>query len=283
MTRVGAIFPVLLVAAVLSASIGTARAAQPTSAWSPTDHARMRLIDAGPAPSPGTRLVGVEVELDPEFLTYWRTPGEAGVPPTTDIAGSANVASAELLFPAPGRFDEGGAEAFGYKTHVIFPVLVTPKEPGKPVALRMALAFAVCSKLCLPAQAAAELALTADGVANPDPVRDALARVPKTLPLGATASLAVEKVELASDGQSLTVMAWAKDGTAALFPEAPDPWFVQADAGIPQGADRRRFTLRILARPAEASTGTLPLRLTLVSNCSAIETSVDLDPGRGKP
>ena len=104
---------------------------------------------------PGSRLL-----LAPGAITYWRDPGDAGLPPTLDFSASDNVASVELEFPAPKRIKEAdGGEAFGYDGGVVFPLRVKPRDPAKPVTLKLNADFAVCEKVCLPAKAHLELTL----------------------------------------------------------------------------------------------------------------------------
>ena len=82
------------------------------------------------------RGAGFEIALAPGAITYWRDPGEAGVPPTFDFSGSANLAKAEVEYPAPERIAEpDGSTAFGYDASVILPIRVTPADPAKPVRL----------------------------------------------------------------------------------------------------------------------------------------------------
>ena len=70
----------------------------------------------------GGDLAGFEIALSPGAITYWRDPGDAGLPPTLDFSGSDNVASVEPEFPAPKRIKEAdGGEAFGYDGGVVFP------------------------------------------------------------------------------------------------------------------------------------------------------------------
>src|SRR5208283_4526345 len=85
-----------------------------------------RLIDGGFID--GVRYAALEIRLDGEAVTYWRNPGDAGAAPEFDFAHSENVATAEALFPAPERIDEDGAQAYGYRHEVVFPIRVTPHE-----------------------------------------------------------------------------------------------------------------------------------------------------------
>ena len=99
--------------------------------------------------------------MQPGWKTYWRYPGDSGVPPRFDFSGSENLAAAKVLYPAPHLFTDESGNSLGYKDSVTFPLQVTPKQKGKPVTLRLKLDYAICEKLCVPAQGSAELALAA--------------------------------------------------------------------------------------------------------------------------
>ena len=142
--------------------------------WSPAGKSDARLIAAGGA------LAGFEIRLAPNAITYWRDPGEAGVPPTFDFSGSDNIATIEPLFPAPTRiWESDGSEAFGYASHVVIPLKIEPRDPAKPVTLKLDASYAVCEKLCLPARA--KLTLTLQGGDSPyaPAVEAARAAVPR--------------------------------------------------------------------------------------------------------
>lgn len=266
----------LVSAAALPVSLRfDAARADAVSDWVSAGHARLRLIDAGG--DGGHRLAGLQIQLDPSYLTYWRTPGEAGVPPTASFEGSQNLGSATLAFPAPQRFDEGGAEAFGYRDDVVFPLHVVAEDPRKPVTLAVSLAFAICSDLCLPATAAARLDLSGPGD-RPEAslVRDALRWVPVPQPLGAAGPLGIESVEPGDEPTKARVVARAPAGSVpSLFVEAPEPWYIQASQGQAAHDGRVGFDLRVLSGPKQA--GRVPLVLTLVGERAAIESEAHLD------
>ena len=120
--------------------------------WAPGAKHEARLIAAG------GDLAGFEIRLAPGAITYWRDPGDSGLPPTFDFAGSDNVEAVEPLFPAPKRIKEAdGGQAFGYDGGVIFPLRVHPRDAAKPVTLALHADFAVCEKVCLPAKARLDL------------------------------------------------------------------------------------------------------------------------------
>src|SRR4029078_13028727 len=175
-----------IVAAVLASA--TAAYGQPpvgqdlASPWVELNNARARLV-AGPpvAKAAKSHLAGVEIALAEGWKTYWRMPGDAGVPPNFDWSGSTNVGSLQVLYPAPMRMSEPGAETVGYKVSVLFPVEIVPKDPSRPVNVVLVMEFGVCREICIPAEAKFTLTLPATGMTgSPSPARlAALERVPR--------------------------------------------------------------------------------------------------------
>ena len=116
--------------------------------------------------------------------TYWRYPGDAGVPPQFNFAGSRNVKQVDVLWPAPERMVDSGGTSIGYSAGIIFPLRVVPQEAGKPVALRLRLQYAICEKLCVPAEGRGELTLASGRASQDAALTAAEGRVPKRLSAG---------------------------------------------------------------------------------------------------
>ena len=125
---------------------------------------RVSLISGGQ--KGGIWQAGILVELEPDWKTYWRMPGDSGIPPQFDWAGSENSAAIEVGFPVPRRFNDAGGETIGYHDQVVFPVFVKPEKLDAAVSLQLNMFFAVCKDVCIPAKATAEAALEASA-ANP--------------------------------------------------------------------------------------------------------------------
>jgi DsbC/DsbD-like thiol-disulfide interchange protein len=235
--------------------------------WALTAKSQARLI-AG-----GGDLAGFEIALTPGAITYWRDPGDAGLPPTLDFSGSDNVASVVPEFPAPKRIKEAdGGEAFGYDSSVVFPLRIKPRDPTKPATLKLNADFAVCEKVCLPAKAHLELTLpSAPGSPLAGTIDAALATVPRAVApkdFGALEALGADSWRLCSAHE---------DGPPRdLFVEAPEGWWLKT---APAHADGGRdcFTLTIGDKPKD---GALPvaLRLTLTGGAGATETTIQAAP-----
>ena len=256
-----------------------ARSADSTP-WVRGAQSQARLIGAGAAAPGGGLLAGLEIRLEPHFITYWRDPGDAGVPPTVSFAGSTNLKAATLHYPAPSRLDEAGETAFGYEDEVVFPILVDPVDPSKPVGLAVTLDYATCHDICLPAHADLRLAL--DSVPAPEAtrVRDALAAVPRLAAVGGAGAPAVRSVTPGPDG-GLVVTASGAGREASLFVEAPEGWAYAVGAPELAGEDAV-FPVKRLDHPkGEAS----PPRvvLTLTAPTGAVEVPATLDGGAAKP
>ncbi len=258
--------------------------AQESSPWAQGHSSRVRLVGGGGTPA--APLAGVQVELDAGFKTYWRSPGEAGLPPAFDWSKSANVESVKVLWPAPSRFEDPGGIVYGYKGSVLFPVRVRPQDSAKPVSLALKLDYGDCKDICIPAQA--ELSLKLPKSAAPairTALEGALGRLPRPQPLKADGDLSILSVEpTEAEGKPrLAVSVRAPSGSSpSLFVEPPDNWFLLAPAeptGTASEAGARTFLVEMLERPADAS-GPVDLRFTLVAGDRAIETTTSLDAAR---
>jgi DsbC/DsbD-like thiol-disulfide interchange protein len=251
-----------------------------TSAWDGSASSKVRLI-AGGVDKTRTNVMraGIEISLGPGWKTYWRYPGDSGVPPRFDFSRSENVAKVEVLWPAPHVLSDESGHSIGYKDNVIFPLHVTAREPGKPSLLRLDLDYAVCERLCIPAQAKVELALP--GPAD-DPVLAASeARVPKPAAIGQAGALAITTVRQETGTRARVVVdVTAPSGAAVeLFAEGPTPdWALPVPelvTGAPAGV--QRFAFDIDGVPPGASAKGALLKLTAASADAAIEVTARLD------
>lgn len=107
-----------------------------------------RLVPGAPAPD-GGRMAGLALQLAEGWKTYWRSPGDAGVPPVFDWSESKNLREAEVLWPRPELFESFGMQTVGYSRQVMLPVRLTPEDPSKPVDLRLKASLGVCQELCV--------------------------------------------------------------------------------------------------------------------------------------
>lgn len=261
-------FSTAFVLALAAFALGVpAVAASPTgaSAWSDDHASRARLV-AGDV-EPTARWAGLEIEMEPGYKTYWRSPGDSGIPAEFDWAGSRNVASVIVEWPAPERFEDPFGAYFGYGDHVVLPLRVTPVDASKPATLALSMFYGVCKDICIPATAEITLDLPAEPIASDVLVARARAAVPERRSLGdAEGALAVLGVEPAGDGLLGVHVRAPRD--AILLTEGPDDgWFLAPSAHADEDGV---FTVEIAHRPSETD-GPVRLRLTLVADGEAIE------------
>lgn len=238
--------------------------------------AEVRLVSAGG--SGAVRDAGIEMRLDPKWKTYWRYPGDSGVPPAISFAGSENVADVTIGWPAPRRFSDGGdGFSIGYKSSVLFPLKVTLKDPAKPARLDLIMDFAVCESLCMPANA--RLALELDNVAD-GPVAQriaaARAKVPEPVALGAEGTPAILSARLDREASPPRLVVEARVSTpmADLFVEGPDSHWalpLPQKTALPDGL--ARFTLPLEGVPPGADLKRAPLTFTLSDTPRSVSTT----------
>ncbi len=160
----------LLAIFFMAAGLGPAGAL--TSQWLDHDQARVRLLAAGGGQSTDESggqsadelRLGLQFSLEPGCKIYWRTPGEAGIPPAVDWSGSDNLSSAEMRWPAPHRFTLFGLDTFGYSGEVVLPIHARAERAGEPVRLTAQLTYLICSDICIPHDGTLALDLPAGGI-----------------------------------------------------------------------------------------------------------------------
>jgi DsbC/DsbD-like thiol-disulfide interchange protein len=263
-----------------------ATAAESASRWDGDAKSAVRLI-AGSSGAGTAIRAGIEIRLKSGWHTYWRYPGDAGVPPRIDFAGSRNVKSVDVLWPAPQRIPEEGLVAIGYMSDLILPLAVVPQDRAKPVTLRLKLDYAVCEKLCVPAEGKAELVLAGGASPQDAALAAAEARVPKKLTrgqglVGQGSPLSVKSVtrEEAAPRPRVVVDVAAPPGAkVALFAEGPTPdWALpvpMAVDGAPAGL--QRFAFELDGAPPGAKYEGAAITLTAVAGDLAIEVATHLD------
>jgi DsbC/DsbD-like thiol-disulfide interchange protein len=242
------------------------------SPWDGGKHTAARLIAGATA-----QRAGVEIRLMPGWKTYWRYPGDSGIPPRFDFSGSQNVKSVTVRWPAPQRLTDESGTTIGYKHDLVFPLEIVPEDAGKPATLRLKLDYGVCEKICEPADSKAELTLGGPGAfADRVAANDAL--VPKPSRLGGHGELSIRAAR--REGGKVVVDVAAPAGAAVdLFAEGPTPdWALPVPARIAgAAAGLQRFTFDLDGLPPNTKPDGAVLMLTAVAGDRAIEVPFRLD------
>jgi DsbC/DsbD-like thiol-disulfide interchange protein len=281
--RPAGILPLLLVAGLI-VPVATEAIAADASPWDTDLRSAARLIVAPPRIHDGVLAyrAAIQIKMQPGWKTYWRYPGDSGVPPMFDFSASENVGSVQEAYPAPMRFDDGaGGTAIGYKDEVVLPLHVVAKGSGAPT-LRVKLDYAVCEKLCIPAKADLTIALAGIGNEQAPIIEAAQAKVPVQAAVGeqSTPSIRAVRREPGAGKPRVVVDVAAPAGAAVtLFAEGPTPdWALplpEPIAGAPAGLQRFAFVVDGL--PPGAKPDGAVLRLTAVAAAHAVEVAFRLD------
>jgi DsbC/DsbD-like thiol-disulfide interchange protein len=255
--------------------------AQPAneSPWNEDVRSALRLIAGTNKAGDAVLRAGIEIKLKPGWKTYWRYPGDSGVPPSFDFSGSENLKTADVLYPVPRLFTDETGQSLGYKDAVIFPVSVSPQQAGKAVRLRVKIDYAVCEKLCVPVEGRAELTLEPGDSKNEAALTAAEARVPKHV-TAAQLGLTAKRVKGAAKPM-VTVDLGAPAGKAVeLFAEGPtQQWALPIPKPLksaPPGRAQFSFELDGLPPGVDPKSPT-DLIFTVVTGDRAVEVKTHLD------
>ncbi|MCB1508386.1 MAG: hypothetical protein KDI98_06450, partial [Hyphomicrobiaceae bacterium] len=229
------------------------------------------IVPGGPSQADGRRLAGLFFALEPGWKTYWRAPGPVGLAPFIEDAGSDNLAGLQVLYPAPAAFAEGDTVSLGYAHPVVFPLVLTPQDPARPIRLDLRVDYGVCSIQCVPGQVRLQADVLPFGTRNAEAAR-LVARAQALVP-----QRHEDIIDTARFGDGVLSLRLTEGGDAIgplRLAACEHPGLAIAPLLSPQGRD-----LVFPARTRRAGPGAARLRLTLVGVSGAIDTEYPLDLG----
>jgi DsbC/DsbD-like thiol-disulfide interchange protein len=278
----------MLAVLALLVTLGAAQAQRAPQAATAIPPASITLMDSGQTQN-GARMAGLAIALQPEFKTYWRTPGDSGLPPVFDWAKSKNVKQVDVLWPLPHRFDDQAGSSIGYDGEVILPIAARIIDPSQEAVLALTLSFGVCKTICIPVKSDALVRLPPGdrSTSATAAIQQAMAQVPAPAKLDGGSVPGILAAKLVKDGlkPALEVEALVPSGgkIVHLFVEGPDSWLFGASVPAATGPGPAAGVTRIVYRapledapPGFKAEGTR-LTLTLASDKEAIETAGTLD------
>jgi DsbC/DsbD-like thiol-disulfide interchange protein len=252
--------------------------ADDASPWVDDLNSSLRLIGGG-ADNAGAVHAGVEIKLKPGWHTYWRYPGDSGVPPRFTFPGSDNLATVKVLYPAPKAIVDETGTTIGYTDDVIFPVRIVPRQKGKPVHLHLNVEYAVCEKMCVPVEAKTELTLPSGNAETDAALAAAEAQVPKPVN-AADLALKAHRVNDAPKPLVAVDLAVPTGDKVEVFVEGPTPeWALpipKPAPGAPSGHQYFGFELDGLP-PGVDPKGPFELTFTIVRDHAPVEVKMRLD------
>jgi DsbC/DsbD-like thiol-disulfide interchange protein len=240
-----------------------------SSPWFQTDGARLRLVTIAAPDSDGTVRGVLQIALEPGWKTYWKDPGDAGIPPQIDVTASLNVSSAEIAFPPPQRFDDGVSHWAGYGAPVSLPVRFKATDPARFTAIDADIFLGICKEVCVPVQARLSVA-PEDGFGDEAAVVAAFA----ALPAPASAEFGLTAVR---DAESeLVAEASLPEGAegAELFVVTPPGWGLKPPVASIDGG-RVTFRVPVVDRP-KTGLDAVQIEYTLVAGGKSVAGTLPL-------
>src|ERR1700732_4523512 len=268
----------LLAPCLLAPFLATEARAQDASLWQRDMHSAVRLL-AG-SRSGAVLLGGICFQLQPGWKTYWRSPGDSGVPPRFDFSKSENIEAVTVLWPAPTKFDDGaGGFSLGYHDQVVLPLRIVPKNNDKPVTLRAEINYAVCEKICIPVEASTELTFASVASTEDSVLFAALDTVPKPASVGDPNPLTIRDVKREGKSTVLIDVLSPDARTVNLFVEGPTPdWALPVPKLVEHGPPGiKRFSFELDGVPPGVNPEGAALKLTLVGGDRSYEFKLNLE------
>lgn len=241
--------------------------------WIEAFNTKVRLVAAGEQPVGGETVLmaGIHLKMAPGWKTYWRVPGDAGLPPSFAWSESSNLESARVMWPGPERFKDSAGTSVGYHDEIVFPVAVKPAKAGAPVKLALDFDFAVCKDICAPANVKLSLDMSPDGGHDPDDaalVERYLTLVPReAADAEGGPSITAMKMQLAGPEPHITVDAKfpADSERTDLFIEGPEEVFVPLPERVEKLPDGERYKVDLRKGGDPAGLKGRNLTITLIS------------------
>lgn len=245
----------------------------------PPAHAQMRLADGemplglvdarllpGWTDEAGNRIAALELVLEPGWKTYWRSPGDSGLPPSFAWDGSDNLAEVVFHWPAPEAINSGGAQELGYHEHLVLPFTASPADAALPLTLQSQIELGLCENICVPAQL--DLSAPPPGPMPDSRIKAAMAETPRLVE-----DLPECRIEAIADGLrvEMALPANAPELAAIEVEGKPDLWVSGAEIEMRANGP---VAVAEMVGPEAAPFPLDPsaLRLTVVSADDAVES-----------
>lgn len=220
----------------------------------------------------GTHIAGIRIRLAPGWKTYWRAPGDAGIPPEVTWSGAENVAAARFHWPVPEVWTSNGMRSIGYADEVVIPVEFDTPAPGESAHVAGEIDFGVCHDICVPVRIAFTADLPSEGRRDPAIAAALVDRPLTAAEAGVTGTSC--RVERAGDGLRLTAHLTlpATGGVEEVVIETGDPGLWVADPATRREGGTLIATTEILPPPGSiAALDRSALRFTVIGADHAVD------------
>lgn len=114
----------------------------------------------------GDHIAAVKITLAPGWITYWRAPGDAGIPPQFKFASDSNIASVTPHWPVPKVVGYGDLQSIGYYDSVVFPLTINANGVSGDIPISAEMTIGVCEEICIPVTFTFDVLLPAVGAVD---------------------------------------------------------------------------------------------------------------------
>ena len=255
------------------------RADTMSSGWKNGHKSRVRIISGDTDFSAkSSSYAGVHLQMAKGWKTYWRSPGDAGVPPTFDWSGSTNLKNIRIKWPAPTKYKDEYSTSIGYKHEVILPVEITAKDKNKPVDIKLRFAYGICADICVPVEKKLNLTIPTHQSGYKSLLSGYRKMVP--MPVKTTGKIvngfSIKKIAINLKGKKPSIIIDARipadTKKAELYVEASNGFYLPMPSGekTSTGNDHRFLIDLTKSDPPKGLVGQT-LALTLIGNKTGIE------------
>ena len=247
--------------------------------WARGQRSEVRLIASGIG-TDGKLAAGIEIVMPQGWHTYWRSPGDAGVPPLVDFSASKNLGPAAIDFPVPTRLDDGFAVTNVYQDRVLLLVSAPIADPTQPVELSVSLQIGVCDEICIPEEVNA--VLTVPPGENDAGAAKTLAAARALVPGAAEPGVfALEKASRDGGTENKPVFRFAgvvPDAVHAnVFVEGPPDWSPYTPELVSGRAGKATWSVKFSRTGSTVPIAGAKFRVTILSGNRAIDQTLGLD------
>ncbi|OSQ53333.1 protein-disulfide reductase DsbD domain-containing protein [Marivita geojedonensis] len=222
----------------------------------------------------GSHMAALRLVLDPGWKTYWRAPGDVGIPPQFDWSGSDNIRAVSANWPTPEVFFEQGMRSVGYKTEVVIPLHLTALDDTAEMRLEGRMQIGLCKDICIPANLSftANLPMTPT---RPDPmIAAALTDMPYTAREAGLRSITC-RIEAGPDGGLILhteISMPSAGGIEYVVVEAGNPhvWVAEPDSRR-EGGVLHASTRMVHVEGKSFALNRAELRFTVIGDARAVD------------
>ncbi len=170
--------------------------------------------------------VGLLLTHQPDWHTYWRNPGDSGLPTQVELNLPAGVVAGDVQWPLPHKLKAGSLTNYGFEKTALLAIPLTLSTQFVPSAaqtldIQLHANWLVCRLECIPQEGDFTLRIPTRSSFVPQAAAftDTLAQQPRALPSAtATSSFDAQRLVLRVNGLPASL----KGQTLSVFPDTPE-------------------------------------------------------------